>query len=88
VTNPAGSAVLLTFQTFGPGGALTCAPIDTAIHIRNAAGTSLALSDDDGGDLCSLLSFSIAAGATVYVHVSAFGDNTTVAQYYLQIAFP
>jgi hypothetical protein len=51
-------------------------------------GTRLVFSDDEGVDLCSLTTFSIPPGATVYVHVTEFGDNGTAPLYFVQINFP
>ncbi|NVB85388.1 MAG: DUF4215 domain-containing protein, partial [Kofleriaceae bacterium] len=70
-------------QGFGIG--VSCASsIDTAMHVRNATGTSLALNDNRSAtDKCSALTYVLAPGQTVYVHISENGDNAQIASYAL-----
>ncbi len=61
---------------------------DTLLHIRNAAGTSLA-SDDDGGEgQCSALTFSIPPMTSVYLHFFDYQDNGAVPAYQILVRFP
>ncbi|MDQ3366848.1 MAG: DUF4215 domain-containing protein [Myxococcota bacterium] len=63
--------------------------IDTGMHIRDAAGTSLASNDDRNGatDRCSALSFGIGPGQTVYAHVVEYGDNAVIPSYTLDVTY-
>jgi len=63
--------------------------IDTAMRLRDASATSLAVNDDRDGsdDRCSTLSFDLAPGATVYAHVMAYGDDAPIAAYALVAAY-
>ncbi|MBP6628480.1 MAG: DUF4215 domain-containing protein [Kofleriaceae bacterium] len=75
---------------FGAGVACPDAALfDTGLHIRAAAGTSLASNDDRSAsaDRCSGLTFVLAPGQTVYAHVLEFGDNLALAApgYALQV---
>ena len=84
VTNPHGAVVTARLQTFGEAGLDSC-PGDTGIHVRDAVGVSLAVSDDEGAGPCSRLAFELAAGQTLYVHVAEFADNDEIASYFLLI---
>jgi cysteine-rich repeat protein len=93
-TNPTATTVQAKFDIWNlaPGfgiGKACGTSIDTALHVRNAAGTSLASNDDRNGaaDRCSTLTFAIAAGGTVYVHVSAYDDATAIASYALNVVY-
>ncbi len=57
--------------------------IDTGLHVRDAAGASLASNDDRDGsaDRCSGLLYTVPAGTTVYVHAVEYGDDATVNSY-------
>ncbi|MBK6514128.1 MAG: DUF4215 domain-containing protein [Polyangiaceae bacterium] len=84
VTNPTASPITIDLETFSSLGA--CATIDTGLHVRNAAGTALVTNDDEGLGLCSYVdNFVLAAGTTVYVHVTDFQDNSTIGSYQLLI---
>jgi cysteine-rich repeat protein len=54
--------------------------IDTGLHVRNAAGTSLASNDDRNStiDQCSGLLLALLPGQTVYVHTMEYGDDLAV----------
>jgi cysteine-rich repeat protein len=93
-TNPGANAVNVKFDIwnldFGYGVGAACdTSIDTGLHIRNATGMSLADNDDRDGadDRCSGLTYSIAAGATVYVHVVDYDDDDTITSYALQAVY-
>jgi cysteine-rich repeat protein len=94
-TNTGSTAVMVRFDVWnlaaGYGVGVACgSSIDTGLHVRDASGTSLASNDDRNGasDLCSGLTYSIAAGATVYVQVVEFGDDAEIASYALQATYP
>jgi len=79
-------------RTTGFGFDVACpdaANFDTGLHIRSAAGVSLASNDDrnGGADRCSGLTFVITPGQTVYAHVMEYGDDLALATpgYGLQI---
>lgn len=79
---------LETSQTTGNLGACTTTE-DTQIRVRDAAGAVLAFDDDSGlNGFCSFLAYTIPAGATVYVHIIEYGDNTTIPGYRLFISTP
>ncbi|GAB4557813.1 MAG: hypothetical protein Tsb0020_02310 [Haliangiales bacterium] len=63
--------------------------IDTGLVIRDADGELLESNDnrDGSNDRCSGLDFIVAAGVTVYAHVTDFGDNSVIGGYILQAAF-
>ncbi len=65
------------------------ATIDTGIHIRNAAGTSLASNDDRDSitDFCSSLLFGLRPGESAYVHVTERGDNNVTPGYALEAKY-
>jgi cysteine-rich repeat protein len=93
-TNPGANAVNVKFDIWNLDtdygiGAACGTSIDTGLHIRDAAGTSLADNDDrnGGADRCSGLTYSIAAGATVYVHVVDYDDDDTITSYALQAVY-
>jgi hypothetical protein len=56
------------------------------INIRDTAGTLLDQDDDDGLSLCSSMDYVLAPGATIYVHMVEYGDNSTFA-YFLDVDF-
>jgi cysteine-rich repeat protein len=86
VTNTGATARSVRFSTFTAVGG-TCPSADTGLNVRDAAGTVL-VSDDDGGDgFCSLTTYSIPPGGTVYVHVTDYGDNGALLSYFLDIVF-
>ena len=84
--------VLARFNTwnnapgYGIGVSCTGSGVDTGLHIRDAAGNSLA-SDDDTNGPCAALDFAIFPGQTVYAHVTEFGDNAAVASYTLDVEY-
>jgi cysteine-rich repeat protein len=85
-TNPSGAPVDVQFDTYdlSLGINRACTGVDTGINVRNAAGTVLASNDNRvSGDNCSRVIVTIAAGATVYIHVTEFGDNNAIARYAL-----
>jgi len=92
-TNSSAAAVSVTFDiwnlapNFGIG--VSCGTsIDTVLRIRDAAGTSLASNDDrSSSDRCSALTFSLAAGQTVYAHLIEYGDNAAIASYALKAVY-
>jgi hypothetical protein len=63
--------------------------IDTGLHVRNAAGTSLASNDDRNStiDQCSGLLLALLPGQTVYVHTMEYGDDLAVPDMHA-IKFP
>jgi cysteine-rich repeat protein len=62
--------------------------IDTMMHLRDAAGTSLANNDQRvSGDGCSKITFGILPGQTVYAHVFDYGDTDVIASYTLDVVF-
>ena len=65
------------------------AAIDTGLHVRDAAGGSLASNDDRNGatDRCSSLSFGLAPGQTRFAHVMRYGDTAVIPSYALQITY-
>jgi cysteine-rich repeat protein len=87
VTNTGAAIVKMTAETFGPGGPGTCVGIDTELNIRNAAGAELANDDDGGINACSLETFAINPGQTLFVHAIDFGDSDIVASYFTQLSF-
>jgi cysteine-rich repeat protein len=93
-TNPGAEYVIAQFDIWnnapGFGIGVPCGTaIDTGLHIRDAAGLSLASNDDRNGatDRCSTLSFAIAPGQTVYAHAVEFGDNAIIASYTLIVVY-
>lgn len=91
VTNTTGGAVDVRFDTWNMalGFGVACgSSIDTVVNIRDVSGNLILQNDDrSGSDLCSGGSFTLAAGQTLYAHVVDFGDNTSIAGYYLQLRF-
>lgn len=87
VVNDTASPVVLTAESFGPGGVGTCVAVDTEINIRDAAGAELANDDESGVGNCSLEAWALAPGDTRFVHVIDFLDNSTVSRYFLQLRF-
>jgi cysteine-rich repeat protein len=63
--------------------------IDTALVVRDAAGTALATNNDRNGvaDRCSGLEIVLAAGQRVYAHALAYNDNLPIAGYVLQAVY-
>ncbi len=86
VRNPAGAPVTVEFRTYLGAVGVCSASGDTVLYVHNAAGTILASNDDYLG-LCSYVTRTLAAGETVYVRVTDWGDNSTVAAYFLSIDF-
>lgn len=86
---PATGAATFTLEVRLPNGMPCTSTLadDTFLHIRNAAGTSLASVDDSGGTSgwCSRLTFVAAAGTTVYAHLLKNGDSSVMAGYRLNI---
>lgn len=88
VTNAGAASTDVTLSTFGLAGPGTCDG-DTYVHVRDAAGTSLAEADDnlDVGNACAELTYAVPAGETLYFHVLDFGDNDSYP-YWALIDFP
>jgi cysteine-rich repeat protein len=65
------------------------AAIDTGMHLRDAAGTSLASNDDRNGamDRCSTLTFGLAPGQTRFAHVIRYGDTAVLPKYALVVKY-
>jgi cysteine-rich repeat protein len=63
--------------------------IDTALVIRNAAGTVLRQNDDRNGstDRCSGTTFVLAAGQRSYLQILEFGDNAVIPNYVMTATF-
>ncbi len=92
ITNTASTYAILSLDVWniapGFGVGVPCGTsIDTGMHLRDAAGVSLASNDDRNGasDRCSTLTFTMAPGASVYAHVIEFSDDETVASYALVV---
>jgi len=85
VTNTGATARTIVFRiSTGTGG--TCPTGDTGLNIRDAAGLVLASNDDFTG-LCSQVTYSVPAGATVYAHVVEYFDDAAIANYFLDITY-
>lgn len=90
ISNRASGAATVRVSTYNAdfGLGVPCnASIDTALHIRDAQGNSLAYDDNRGEDRCSSADVLMPAGQTVYAHVSEFGDDAIVPAYWLDIEF-
>jgi cysteine-rich repeat protein len=63
--------------------------IDTAMHVRDAAGVSAAVNDDRNGaiDRCSTLTVTLAPGQTSFAHVIEYNDDALTGVYALQIKY-
>lgn len=61
--------------------------IDLGLNVRDASGAVLASNDDrnPSNDRCAGLTYTLAAGATVYLHVVETGDNALVQSYGLTV---
>jgi cysteine-rich repeat protein len=83
-------------ETFDGNGPSTCAAgIDTVIQLLAPNGTTLLVSDDDGGPgSCSLIhptnhtSARQLAPGTYFTRVNDFGSNSVIAAYTLRITLP
>ena len=75
----------VTFAIFATRDGLCPLPFDPALTIRDAAGAQLARDDNGGPERCPVLTYVVPVGATVYVHVTEFGDNGT-GDYVLSVA--
>ena len=92
ISNTGSFATSVRFDTYNAEIALGVAcgtTINTGLNIRDASGTILDFSDDRAGsqDRCSGMDFIIQSGETVYAHVTDFGDNSQIAEYFLDISF-
>ncbi|ACY13585.1 DUF4215 domain-containing protein [Haliangium ochraceum] len=90
ITNSGSAASSVRFDIYNvtTGFGRSCGTsIDTGLNIRDAAGVLLQSNDNRAGsaDRCSGVDFLVAAGQTVYAHVTDFGDNSPIATYFLQI---
>jgi cysteine-rich repeat protein len=87
INNPGPGYAFMRLETFGPGGPGTCAVgVDTVVDVRSAANVLLATDDEAGIASCSLINnFALAPGQTVYVRVFDFGDNSTIASYFMHV---
>lgn len=79
------SSRTLVLETHGPDSYTECVTTDTVVTIRTAAGTYLAHDDDSGLNACSRLTYTIAANTTVYVHVTEWNDDKSLARYFLSL---
>jgi cysteine-rich repeat protein len=93
-TNPGSGYVNIRFDLWNPGpgygiGMPCAASIDTGLHVRNAAGTSLASNDDRNGaaDRCSGLEYGLAPGASIYVHAVDYDDDSAILSYALRAVY-
>ncbi len=92
ITNPGSTIAVVKLDVWniapGFGVGVACGTsIDTFMHIRDAAGVSLASNDDRNGasDRCSTLTYNLAPGATVYAHVLEYQDDAAVPTYALVV---
>jgi cysteine-rich repeat protein len=83
--NGSALAQSVTFAVFADATGVCGATLDPSITVRDAAGAQLGRDDNSGPDRCPLLTFTVPAGGTVYVHVTEFGDNAT-GDYVLSVA--
>lgn len=89
VKNASLANAIIRFETSGSNGPGSCGfAVRTRITIRDAGGAQLASNDDGGMDACSLVTHTVPAGATVYVHVTEVGDQLPISTYHLDIDFP
>ncbi|HEY5920348.1 MAG TPA: DUF4215 domain-containing protein, partial [Kofleriaceae bacterium] len=93
-TNSSAGFVNVRFDLWnaGPGfgiGTPCGTSIDTGLHVRDAAGSSLASNDDRNGatDRCSGLVYGIPPGQSVYVHVVEYDDDAQILSYALQSTY-
>ena len=84
VRNATAAPRLLTVSTLGP---MQCGSMDTYVHIRDAAGLSVAADDDSGDGNCSQVSYTVPAMTTVYAHVFEYQDDATIAAYQTYFKF-
>ncbi|MDQ3339122.1 MAG: DUF4215 domain-containing protein [Myxococcota bacterium] len=65
------------------------AAIDTGMHLRDAAGNSLASNDDrnGGSDRCSTLTVALTPGQTRFAHVIRYGDTAVIPSYALVVKY-
>ena len=93
-TNPGPDAQYITFETWnvdpaamlGVGVPCGSNTIDTIINIRDAAGTLLAQNDDRSSsphERCSVVTYGLLPGQTVYVHVTEWEDSDAITRYAL-----
>ena len=94
ITNNTATRLELRLDTWnratGFGVGVQCGnSIDTGINVRNAAGAVLRSNDDRTPtlDQCSGVEWVLAPGATIYAHVTEYGDNNAIPGYGLQIRF-
>lgn len=94
ISNTGTVAVRLKLDTwnlasgFGIGMSCGTASIDTGLHVRNAAGGSLASNNDRvSGDYCAGLVHALFPGESIYAHVVEFGDNSVVTSYALDVVY-
>mgnify|MGYP001181854481 CR=1 FL=1 len=64
--------------------------IDLGLNLRDASGALLASNDDRNAasDRCSSLTYTLPAGAVVYVQITEAGDNALVQSYGLTVLPP
>jgi len=63
-------------------------PLDTVLHVRDAAGVSLVSNDDrTSTDVCSSVFFGLRPGESAYAHVSELGDNDVTPSYVLEVKY-
>jgi cysteine-rich repeat protein len=87
-TGPVGVKLDVWSSALGVG--VPCgSSIDTALVIRDAAGTVLAQNDDRAGaaDRCSGATFTLAAGQRIYVQILDFDDDSEIANYVLKATY-
>lgn len=87
VTNTTANPIIVSAETATVADLSACTAITTRIDIRNAANTSLFFDTDSGLGSCSHISFQVAPGETLYVHLIENGDNAAIANYFLKLSF-
>ncbi len=93
LTNPGASPVNVVIETLATatpasGAALTCSA-DTQVRLRDPVTPEpeAAYDDDDGQGTCSLLYYTLAAGATLNIHLQDFFDDGSISAYHLFVDF-
>lgn len=89
IENTGATTQRVRIQTYNKSqsfGAFCNHEVDTVLHVRDAAGTSLAFNDDYQG-YCSRIVYNIPAGETVYLHSMEYGDDEGGGGYYVDLTF-
>ncbi|MEZ4400585.1 MAG: DUF4215 domain-containing protein [Kofleriaceae bacterium] len=94
ITNDTAAEVLVSVDLWsraaGYGIGVPCGvSADTALHLRDAQGTSLVVNDDRNGfgDHCSAATRIMAPGETIYAHVIEFNDDEPIPGYAMVVDF-